>query len=410
MKFAGKSEQETWLNRTVLGLGVTSLLADFSHEMATAVLPGFLATLGAGAAALGLIEAVADGLMSLTKFWAGWLSDRINRRKPFVVGGYFLTGGATGLLALATGWPFVLLARAAAWFGRGARGPVRNSILASSIPAASLGKAFGLERAGDSTGAILGPLVGVALLARLHHLPSLNPAFPFRMVFVAALIPGLGAGISFATLVRETPRQASSLPFRTAVGNLPGPFRRALWGIGVFGMGDFARTLMILAAAQRLSASYGTAHAAQLAALLYVAHNVVYAGFAYPAGALSDRFGRTSMLAAGYLLAAMAAAGLALAFAWRISSIPAFLVIFALAGVAAATGEAVEGALTADFVTAEARGTAYGALGAVNGVGDFFASLVVGILWSIASPVVAFVYAATAMMAGAILTLRLKRR
>jgi MFS family permease len=396
-----------WLNRTVAGMGLTSLLSDFSHEMATAILPGFLAALGVSAAALGLVEGVADGLMSFTKLWAGWLSDRLQRRKPLVVGGYFLTGGATGLLALATGWPTVLLVRAVAWFGRGARSPARNSILASSIPSASLGKAFGFERAGDTIGAIAGPLVAVVLLAQLHPRTA-DTVWPFRIVFALTLIPGLAAGVSFAALVRETPRTPSSLHFRAAMGKLPAPFRRALWGVGIFGLGDFAHTLMILAAAHLLTASYGLVHAAQIAALLYVVHNIFYTGAAYPVGALSDRLGRRLLLTVGYLFGAAAAAGLAAAFIWKPFSIPMLLLVFALAGISAATSEAVEGALTADFVDTETRGIAYGTLGAVNGAGDLIASLLVGFLWTAVSPAAAFAYASLLMAAGAIVIASLR--
>ncbi len=409
-QFADRPAQKAWLNRTVLGMGLTSLLSDFSHEMATAILPGFLAVLGVSAAALGFIEGVADGLMSLTKLWAGWLSDRLERRKPLVVGGYFLTGSATGLLALAAGWPTVLLARAAAWFGRGARSPARNSILAGSIPPASLGKAFGFERAGDTTGAIVGPLVAVALLSHLRSARAADLVFPFRLIFALTLIPGLAAGISFAALIRETPRASSSLPFRAAMGKLPAAFRGALWGVGVFGLGDFARTLMILAATHLLAAGYGVVRAAQVAGLLYVVHNILYAGVAYPAGALADRWGHRRLLSVGYFCGAAAAAGLAAAFVWKLSSITFLVLLFALEGVSAATSEAVEAALTADLANPETRGTAYGALGAVNGAGDFVASFVVGVLWTVISPAVAFAYAGMAMAAGAILIANLKTR
>ncbi len=408
--FPDRRERERWLNRTVLGMGLTSFLSDVSHEMATAILPGFLATLGVSAAALGFIEGVADGLMSLTKLWAGRLSDRLERRKPLVVGGYFLTSGATGLLAIAAGWPMVLLARAAAWLGRGVRSPARNSMLASSVPSSSRGKAFGFERAGDTAGAVLGPLIAVALWAHFHHLPWAGSLFPFRVVFACTLIPGLAAGLCFAALVREIPRSDSSARLGSDIGKLPAPFRRALWGIGLFGLGDYARTLMILAAAQRLAPRYGLAHAAQIAALLYVAHNVLYAAAAYPIGALSDRFGRAFLLATGYFFGAAAAAGFAAAFVWQWSSIPIFLLLFSLAGISAAASEAVEGALTADLAQPEARGTAYGMLGAVNGLGDFLASVVVGILWASVSPALAFAYGAAAMLAGSIFVASLKPR
>ncbi len=397
----------SWLNRNVVGMGLTSLLSDVSHEMATAVLPSFLTALGVSAAALGLIEGVADGVASFVKLAAGWLSDRAGRRKPIAVGGYFITGSATALFALAVGWPLVLIGRAVGWFGRGIRSPARNAILASSVPAESRGKAFGFERAGDTVGAILGPLIAVALLAYLHP-HAADPSSPFRIIFLLTLIPGLSCGIVFSLFVRETPFSGTHQKFFAAIRQLPKSFRRFLAGVGVFGMGDFAHTLMILAATQLLLPAHGMARAAELAALLYVGHNVVYAAASYPVGALSDRLGRRGLLAVGYLVGTLTAAGLVAAFAWRLVTIPYLLLVFAVGGLYMAFEEALEGTITADLVEPDVRGTAYGLLGAVNGIGDVAASVLVGGLWTLISPAVAFGYSAAAMLAGAVLIFRLR--
>lgn len=396
-----------WLNRNVVGMGLTSLLSDVSHEMATAVLPGFLTAMGISAAALGLIEGVADGVSSFVKLAAGWLSDRAGRRKPIAVGGYFITGSSTALFALAAGWPLVLFGRALGWFGRGIRSPARNAILAASVPPESRGKAFGFERAGDTVGAILGPLIAVALLA--HFQPrAANPSAPFRAIFLLTLVPGLACGIVFALLVREKPIPGTPAKFLSAIRQLPKSFRRFLVGVGVFGMGDFAHTLMILAATQLLMPAHGMARAAEIAALLYVGHNIVYAAASYPVGALSDRLGRRGLLAAGYLVGALAAAGLIAAFAWQLDSISYLAIVFAVGGFYMAFEEALEGTFTADLVGPEIRGTAYGLLGAVNGIGDLAASVVVGGLWTLASPAAAFAYAACLMLTGAVLVYRLR--
>ncbi|MEJ2008054.1 MAG: MFS transporter [Acidobacteriota bacterium] len=404
---SAEKRTESWLNRNVVGMGLTSLLSDVSHEMATAVLPGFLTALGVSAAALGLIEGVADGVASFVKPAAGWLSDRTGRRKPIAVGGYFITGSATALFALATGWPLVLIGRVAGWFGRGIRGPARNAILAGSVPAESRGKAFGFERAGDTVGAILGPLIAVALLAYLHP-SAADPASPFRIIFLLTLIPGIACGIVFLLFVRDTPFSGTHRKFFAALRQLPKSYRRFLAGVGVFGMGDFAHTLMILAATQLLLPAHGMAHAAEIAALLYVGHNIVYAAASYPVGALSDRLGRRGLLAVGYLVGALTAAGLVAAFAWRLATIPYLLFLFAVGGLYMAFGEALEGTITADLVVPDVRGTAYGLLGSVNGVGDVIASVLVGGLWTLISPAAAFSYSAAAMLAGAVLVFRLR--
>ena len=388
-----------WLNRDVFGMGLTSLLSDAGHEMATAALPGFFAALGISAAALGTIEGVADATSSFVKLWAGWLSDRFGYRKPIAVSGYVLTGISKALFALAHGWPLILVGRVVAWFGRGIRGPVRDAMLADSVPQEARGRAFGFHRAGDTLGAIIGPLLAVGLLAYLEpHAADLSG--PFRIVFLLTLIPGLGSAVCFAALVRETRCPRSEHRFWAAMGNLPAPFRRFLWGVGLFGMGDYAHTLLILAATQLLTPVYGFARAAQVGALLYVVRNVFYAAASYPVGALSDRWGRRGLLALGYVLGALATLGFVVAFLWDVSGLSYLLLLFALAGVYIAIEDALEGVLTADLVAPELRGTAYGVMGTVNGLGDLVASVMVGTLWTAVSPAVAFTCAAGLMLLG----------
>jgi len=156
-----------WLNRDVVGMALASFFSDAGHEAATSILPLFLVSIGAPPAALGAIEGVADAASSFVKLGAGWFSDRIGQRKPIAVAGYALTGLTTGLFALATAWPHVLLARAAGWFGRGIRGPVRDAMLSESVTPEARGKAFGFHRAGDTLGAIAGPVIALALLSLL---------------------------------------------------------------------------------------------------------------------------------------------------------------------------------------------------------------------------------------------------
>jgi MFS family permease len=396
-----------WLNRNVLGMGLTSLLSDAGHEMATAVLPGFFAALGISAAALGAIEGVADATSSFVKLWAGWLSDRLGHRKPIAVGGYFLTGISKALFALAHGWPLIFMGRVLAWFGRGIRGPVRDAMLADSVPPEARGKAFGFHRAGDTLGAIIGPLVAVGLLTYLEP-QAADFSSPFRIVFLLTLIPGLGSAVCFTALVRETHCPRSQHKFWAAMGNLPAPFRRFLWGVGVFGMGDYAHTLLILAATQLLTPAYGFTRAAQVAVLLYVVRNVLYAAASYPTGALSDRWGRRGLLALGYLVGALTAIGFAVAFLWEVSALSYLLLLFALGGVYIAIEDALEGVLTADLVRPEMRGTAYGVMGTVNGIGDLVASVIVGALWTAISPVVAFACAAGLMLLGGAVVYRFR--
>ena len=235
-----------------------------------------------------------------------------------------------------------------------------------------------------------------------------NPALPFRIIFVLTLVPGLGAALAFAIIVREKRRPAHGVKFWASVRALPTNFRRFLVGMGVFGAGDFSHTLLILAATQLLTGSHGTAVAAQIAALLYALRNTLHTATSYPVGALSDRFGRRGILAIGYVLGAIVMLGFVVAFRVHTSSIVFLGVLFALAGVYIAIEESLEGAMTADLVPDESnRGTAYGVMGTVNGVGDFLSSVIVGLLWSF-QPEAGFVYAAVAMLLGALLLVRVR--
>ena len=199
-----------WLNRNVVGMGLASLLSDWGHEMATVVLPAFLAVIGAPAAALGAIEGIADAVSSFVKLGAGWYSDRIGRRKGICVGGYFLTGISKAIFAFAAGWPLVLFGRTLGWFARGIRGPLRDAILAESVSTEDRGKAFGFHRAGDTLGAIIGPLCAVGLLALLQGQSAADPSAPFRTVFLLTLIPGVGSALAFGLRVR--PKSTSGQP------------------------------------------------------------------------------------------------------------------------------------------------------------------------------------------------------
>jgi len=398
-----------WLNRNIFGMSLTSFLSDAGHEMATAVLPAFLAIIGAPAAALGAIEGVADGVSSFVKLGAGWYSDRIGHRKAITVGGYLLTGTATGLFALALSWPLVLVGRCAAWFGRGVRGPLRDAMLAESVPAESRGRAFGFHRAADTLGAIVGPLAAVGLLAVLQPGAGSDPSAPFRLIFWLTLVPGVSSALAFALLVRERRRAANlEMRFWTTLKSLPRGYLRLLTGVGVFGMGDFAHALLILGATELLAPSYGMLRAAQVAGLLYVARNIVYAGASFPIGALSDRLGRRGLLALGYVVGAAVAAGFAMAFLVPVRSPAYLLLLFSLAGAYIAAQDALERAIVADYVPSEARGTGYGLMATVNGVGDLVASAGVGLLWTTVSPVVGFGYAAAMMLAGAVVLYRVR--
>jgi MFS family permease len=389
---------QSWLNRTVLGVGLTSLCSDWSHETATAVLPAFLAAIGAGPVWLGAIEGISDGLSSFAKLASGHFTDRLKRRKPLAVFGYAFTAFATASFAFATHAYQILLGRAAAWLGRGVRSPAKKALLAADVPPGAYGRAFGLERLMDTVGAIAGPLTALWLLEVTGH--------SYRKVFLWTLLPGLIAVACFWLLVRERstgPKPARS--FLLGLKALPPSFRRLLTAVGIFGAGDFSHSLLILYATRMLTPSRGMASAASIAVGLYTLHNVFSAGSAYASGWLSDQVpNRKAVLASGYAVAGVTA----ILLCTGTHSLWLLAVIFVLAGLYVGTEEPLEDSLAAQLVPKEQHGMAFGTLAAVNAVGDFASSLLVGSLWSAFGVQTAFAGSALLFTIGAILILRLR--
>ena len=398
METTEKQKQSGWLNRTVLGVGLTSLFSDWSHETATAVLPAFLAVIGAGPAWLGAIEGFADGLSSFAKLAAGHYTDQLKRRKPLAVFGYAFTAFATASFGTATHPIHVLIGRSAAWFGRGVRSPAKKALLAADVPAGAYGRAFGLERLMDTLGAIFGPLTALWILQATNH--------SYRKVFLWTLLPGMIAVLCFWVLVRERPvERKEKKSFLLGLRALPAEFRRFLLAVGIFGAGDFSHTLLILYATKMLAAEYGMAKAASLAVILYTLHNVFYATSAYISGWLSDHVpNRRMVLSGGYGLAVVTALLLCTGThsLWLLGG------IFVLAGLYIGTEETLEDSVAAEMMTREQHGMAFGTMAAVNAVGDFLSSLLVGALWSAFGVGAAFGASAVLFAAGAILILRLK--
>lgn len=383
-------KRNSWLNATVFGIGMASLLSDLSHETVTSLLPGLLAALGVAAAALGTIEGVADGLSSVAKLYGGWWTDRLQRRKPLCAAGYGVMAAATLVIATAGHWTIVLSGRTLAWVARGLRTPPRKALLSEAVTPDSYGRAFGFERTMDTLGAVLAPVATLFLL---------KAGFAPRNLMIWATLPALLAVLAITALVRETPaREPHPHRLLDSYRDLPRPYVRLLRWIGVFGAGDFAHSLMILYATLALASRHGAAEAASMAVALYALHNVCYAASSYPAGWLADRLPKQKLLSAGYALGAL----VALMLAWGAGSLPALAVAFALGGVYVGMEETLEDSLTAELVPQGRRGAGFGLLSIVNGAGDFFSSLMTGWLWSIAGPAAAFGFAGFLMAAGAI--------
>ena len=384
-----------WLNRNVWMMSIASLFSDMGHEAATSILPVFLASLGASAGALGIIEGIADAGSSFLKYLTGHYSDRVGRRKEIMLAGYSLTAVAKACFAFATSWTSIVWLRLIAWLGRGSRGPVRDAVMADSVMPQNYGRAFGFQRAMDTLGAVAGPAIALLLVSHVA----------LRKIFLLTFIPGVLAVIAIYA-VRD-PKPTPSLSYASQEpARLSGQFKSFLAAVGIFGLGNFSHTLLILRASELLKHDYGAARANALAIGLYTLHNLVYAATSFPAGHWGDRRGRGSMLLFGYVLFSLMSLGFGF-----VHSLGELVVLFLAAGIYVGFVDTLETSYAAQLLPQEIRGRGFGVLGLVNGVGDLASSAVVGLLWSRISAPFAFSYAAVLSMTGAVvLVLSLPRR
>ncbi len=379
-----------WLNRNILGMGLASLFSDWNHEMATAILPLFLSTvLGAPAFALGLIEGVADGVSTLFQIWSGWYSDRIGKRKGLAILGYAVTAGAKATFALATSWWQVLFGRTFGWIGWAIRSPVRDALVLESTTPATVGRAFAFHRTLDTIGAILGPLTATLLIAHVS----------LRTIFVVSLIPGLCAVLAIIFLVKEKPRQPIlSRPWESLTA-LSRDFRKFLLPVGLFGISNFAPTLLILRAQDLLTPSQGALAAGAFAIGLYTFGNVMYALVAYPIGVLADHMSKRVILSTGYALFGL----LCLGFIFADEQKWILVLLFALNGIYTAIIESSQPALASTLMQEDQHGAGYGLMSAVDGLGDFLSSITMGLIWTFISPNAGFAAAGILALVSALM-------
>jgi len=397
---AGAVRDRPWLTPPVRGIGGASLLADLGHEVPTALLPSLLtSTLGAPAAALGIIEGVADGLAGAARLAGGAIADDPQRRRASAVGGYTATAVLSGLIGVAgSAWQVGVL-RAGAWAARGLRVPARNALLADAVPREAYGRAYGFERAMDNLGAIGGPLLALGLVA----------AFDVRTAILLSIIPGLLAALAIVYAIRRLPRLSvrERRPLRLTIRPLlRGRLGKLLLGVGAFELGNVAATLLILRATELLSPEHGSDSAVKIALGLYAGYNLAATVASLPAGHLGDRRGMVRVLTGG-------AATFAIAYALLAATGPSIVLLsvgFALGGVGIACAETAEHAAVAALAPEGLRGSAFGFLAALQSVGNLAASAVAGALWTLVSPAAAFIYAAAWMLlALAALGLTLRR-
>lgn len=380
-----QTDKKKWLTPGISGIGLASFFSDSSHEIVTSVLPSFItSTLHASAGVLGLIEGLSDALTGVMKLIGGPLSNDANRRGKLASGGYLGTAIATSAIGLATTvWQAGLL-RAIAWTSRGLRSPARDAMLASLADKDNYGKAYGVERAGDNLGAVVGPLLASVLVAQVG----------IRHAMFFSIIPGMLAAVAILVAAKEARKYASPIKRRISIEF--GAIKRAglirpLLPVAFFELGNIATTLLILRATQLLNADgRSLTAAASLAIVIYAAHNAFAAVVSLAGGHWIDKAGPRVVFGTGAFLYVLAYLGFAASFhswVW-------LLFAFILAGSGIGLSETAESTLVARILPDHLRGSGFGLLGGVQSFGDFASTAVVGLIYTVASPTAGFVYAA----------------
>jgi MFS family permease len=377
------------LSRGTIVIGTVSLFADISTEVMYPLLPAFVTeVLGAPVTALGLIEGVAQGASSVVSGISGWLSDRLGRRRLVAFAGYALTAIAKPIIGAAGNWPVVLGARFGDRFGKGVRTAPKDALLADSVPASRRGKAFGFERAMDSTGAVLGPLLALALAGWL--------GFGTRTIFYLATIPAAAAALLILA-VRDSETGSVRAPesLRLSIAGTTRHFRRLMIVTAVFGLANSANAFVILRASQ-LGLGKGWT------ILAYALYNAVAAITSMPAGSASDRFGRRNLLVIGYAIYCVVYAGFgAASSAWVVWP------LFAAYGLFPALTDGVAKALAVDTAGKAGHATAIGIYSTIVGITQVAASFMGGKLWDAISPAATFYVGAILAAAAVVLLLLL---
>ncbi len=372
------------LPRTVWLLGLVSFFNDAASELVYPLVPIYLASvLMAGPKALGLIEGIAEATGSLLKLFSGVMSDRLQSTKHWVVGGYTVAAVARPLLAFTTAWPMVLALRFADRVGKGLRTSPRDALLALTVTKEHRGLAFGLHRAMDNAGAVVGPLLAAWLL--VEHVP-------LKDIFLWASLGGVIA-VLLALSVKEPKRDIDTpvQPFNWSLKALPAPFKRYLLVVALFTLGNASNMFLLLRAKDMGLPEYQVP-------LLWALVSLTAALFSAPLSALSDKVGRVRLIVGGWVVYSVFYLLLGLngqpSLVWP---------LFAFYGLFMAATEGAEKALVADMVSNEVLGTAYGWFNLTAGIMLLPASIIFGWLWQATSPLAAFGFSAACALLAALL-------
>ena len=368
----GKVSGRNRFSRNVIYLGLTSMVNDISSEMISPVLPIFLMNLGASSIVIGLVSGSRKFFASALEFVSGYAVDRLGKRKPFIYAGYLTSSLSKFLLAFSRTWPVALVLTSLDRVGKGVRTPARDAIVAESMPRAH-GKGFGIHRALDTFGAVIGSTLALILIWQF----SLSPG-------TILLIAGAISLFSLIPLLRV--REPIPHKFRKK-DNHPVSKRFKLFVIVsfVFALANFSYMFFLLGVKDMLGSEV-------LSTAYYVLFNVVYALLAKPMGELSDRYGRKRVLVFGYSVFGLSCLTFILAFL-TVNNVFFLIIPFVLYGVANAVVNANQRAFVSDLTDQNTRGAAFGIYHGVTSISALPSGLIAGQLWSI-NPIYTFVWGA----------------
>lgn len=373
MEPAKKESFFSGLTKNTFLLALTSLFSDISSEMLYPILPIFLTqTLKVSGSIVGLIEGVAGTTQNMVQGFSGSLSDKWQKRKGIAVFGYVLSAISKPFMGLAMAWPMVFGARFLDRFGAGTRAAPRDALIAASADEKNRGKAFGLEGAGDNLGAFIGPLIAVALLFMWE--------FNIRSVFYLAFIPGVLSVIMILLVKEKSVDVKSKIKIDVGLKQFPTGYRKYLLATALFGIGNSSNAFLILQTKDMGVSLENTI-------LIYAVFNLLAAAISYPAGHLSDKYGRKNILLISFLIFLITYSGFAFTKnLWVIGS------LFCLYGLYQGVFRSVGKAMAADFIPAQLRASGIGWYSTTVGSTGLIASVVAGQLWDHVSHSSVFIF------------------